>query len=444
MPSSIEITFPNLPSQDRNYTYKQTVFVSGKPKAYLNDLERYFKESWRDLCSFLGHMDRSAVRLHQAIELARSPNRLSDEFHRPYLYENFGCPFQVTKDNADNAALWLEESMERTRNLIASQKINRTAILDALQREPGKDKLDITNYARNETIVRIEHPNLRRMEEGPLRMRIFYDESSEGPFDQDLAESFANRARNLRANPTIRSEVSVEPGVHEIPQDLNDYVKTGKIGRSSLRVSPPTFEVIPNGKGYSYVISLSEPDREMLSEFIFENPRGKLDSTSSCTENLCFGSQTWSPQQGTKMIRNLMGIIGLTERIGVRGRVWYSSFYIPEVNFKALKTALKKGEFVKKVEKESLPVLKFVFDRTRELKERYGWNFYPRFSQQEVSHQTNMGERNARANLTNLTGVLAEVTIPKGGCNVYRNKWFIPKNGIPLAWKILSSAGMVD
>jgi len=345
MPSPIDIQLPALPLQDRSYAYRQTVFVSGDCRAYLNDLERYFKESWRDLCSSIGYIDRNAVRLQQAIEMAKSSGRLSDDFHRPYLYENFGCPFQVTKETADSAALWLEESMERTKNLITSQKINHAAILNAIRGKTKQDRLDITNYARNEIIVRIEHPNLLRIAEEPLRMRMFYDESSEEPYDLDLAESFANRARMLRVNPHLKSGVTIESGVNELPPDLNDYVKSGKIGRSLLRLNTPTFEIAPSKKRYSYSILLSEPYREMLSEFIFENPRGKEDSTRSCTENLCFGSQTWSPQQGTKMIRNLMGIIGLTERIGVRGRVWYSDFYVPEVNFKALKTALKKGEF---------------------------------------------------------------------------------------------------
>lgn len=85
-------------------------------------------------------------------------------------------------------------------------------------------------------------------------------------------------------------------------------------------------------------------------------------------------------------------------------------FYIPESTNQEINETLDMEEpvFVKDIYPSSLPVLEHVFNKSNELKEKHGINWYPLFSNEDISKEISMSLRKVESATDNLTGVLCE------------------------------------
>jgi hypothetical protein len=432
-----------LETDKPRYVYRQTVFVHGNCRAYLRDLESYFRDSVMNFADVVGYRMRDLKRLANAPRIAETYRMGEREIKQELLvgisaplHSGVKFPMQLTLENVDEIERWFIEYAERQKDKLASQKINRQKIIDLLDKRIKPFTLDITNYEREHVVVRIQHVKDPRFGEA-IRMRVFFDETSGREYDSDLPSSFARHARHFAL-----ANIETEHDVHETPVAVDDYIKSSGVVRSRLRVIEPGFEVVKSRRGYNYSLTLSKSDREMLSCLFDRGLDRRVRSHTPRIDGLCFASSTWTPYQATRIVRNLFGIIGILEDPGkVRG-VRYN-FHIPPRNLKRTVSASKTGVFQGTVRFDDLPVLKFVFDRTRELKEKYGWGFYPRFSVREVAKRTGISRDEVKTSLEHLTGAL---TMTRVECNdeKSRNKWFISKARLPLVWKILNMEGLVS
>jgi len=143
-----------------------------------------------------------------------------------------------------------------------------------------------------------------------------------------------------------------------------------------------------------YSIRLWDSQLEVLSDFLGRAEQGYL-----CTS------------EPTDQLRRLYGIIGIEERSQIerdehvfKGKYY---FFVPDENMDAIRRALLDGEFSKQVPEDDLDVLRFVYERNRELRERHGIKQrYPRFTLTEVAGRTDRGRYGARESLRRLTGIL--------------------------------------
>jgi len=408
-----------------DYEYKETVFVFGDLTKYVTDLELYFRTNLGKCEEVINFLQRGLDGLNQRIE----------------WYERDGSWVYWDRNNCygygiveETNYIQVQESLEEKRNfnkkLLAAQKINHGKLMNILFDGQELASLNLTNYAYPNHVVRIEY--LEDLQES-IRMRVFFDESS--GFYKNIAGAFANHANSSEG---LYAECTIEDNVDEeiLPLELIEF--SGKLRRSKLRVKDPVFEVNLGRGKITYSYQFSKAELEMLNFF---DPINCIERT----EWLPYASNTWSPSQARKIIRNLFGILTVEDR-GGPGKNWYSQVYVDSRNRRQVQAAIDNGGvFTKTIDRESLPVLAAIYDRTLELKERHGNGFYPRFTDTEVANKTGLSKNETRSHLNNLVGVLAPVDMPymfgDGYDHFYSGivqKFFIPKSRLNLAGEILS------
>ncbi|TKJ17148.1 hypothetical protein CEE44_01265 [Candidatus Woesearchaeota archaeon B3_Woes] len=424
-----------------DYQYQETVFVYGDLEAYLKSLEMYFRES-------IGNIDESISNINRNLETLTRDIEFHETKDWPFMWrpDMFRLPFEVDENNYHEAKEWFEKYIEYTLELSTSQKINRGRIIEILDGREDINLLNLTNYGYPDHITRIQFSDSDRE---IIRMRIFFDENAWDSYNKDRTHSFARGACCIKG---VGAEVVDEEGISEKIPPLDLFIENNEIRRSRLRVKSPVFTVTQEGDQIKYSVQLSAAEIEMLSHFSIERyDDGRISTSFERTEWLHYASQTWSPGQAKKILRNLLGIIGVEDRAR-RHQHWYSGFHIDSQNFDAYQNAINNGGvFEKTVDRESIPVLHSIHNRTTELKERYGKGFYPRFSVEEVSKRTGLNKEETREHMNHLTGILAPVIEPymhvRGDYDHFYNdliqKWIIPKSRIGLTYQILGLSGMI-
>ncbi len=88
------------------------------------------------------------------------------------------------------------------------------------------------------------------------------------------------------------------------------------------------------------------------------------------------------------------------------------------------------------INQKSLPVLKYVSERTRELKEKYLGNWTPKFTVTELVNKTGLSQTAVAAAQKDLVGILADVYYLKP--RKIRHKFFLPSCRENLARELLS------
>lgn len=405
-----------------HFQYINTVFVFGDLNAYVKELEEYFRSSQSDLDDGLRYRTRKLEQLTKDVERMQKNEFLA----RVWDTHDYGCPFSVSEDNWEEAKDWLEDRGNYVRKICRLQRINQGKLMEVIHDEDQIDSLDLTNLAYNDHVIRIQYALTQDFpfrEDGTetIRMRVYSTDPR-----TDMAESFA---RKVNYTDNVKAMVIPEEKVDELPS-LESLMKP-KTRRSTLRVRMPVFEL----DQLTYSCTLSNAEMEMLKILgqCFQSP-----------DSLYYASPTWSPEQGKKLVRNLFGIVGLEDR-GRHRYSWYSHFFVDKSNREAVQKALNDGGvFRKTIDSESLPVLSAIHNRTIELREKYGWNFYPRFTIKEVSERTGLSKQKTKKCIQDLVGILATVMEPcmittrKGDIrSSVQYKWFIPQSRNNLVWELM-------
>jgi hypothetical protein len=391
------------------YRYQETVFVTGDLPTYLDDLERYFRGSARDLQESTAHQERRLRDLNRVIE---SHERRGIGFLALNGIYDYGYPDRIDKNNYRQAREWCERRLRLVEKLHRVQRVNHGRLMGIIEDGERLEELDLTNYANIDSIVRIAYDD--SYGDGSIRMRIFFDASDGFKY---YGQGFADHANGFDGVDAI---CEVEDHVTDDLPTLDTSLENGRIRRSRLRVSAPAFEVNHEDDEIVYSIELSEAEREMLRHF-----------PSSKPELIRYGSRMWSPYQGDVIMRNLFGIFGIVIEWGAR-KDWYRYVFVPSENEDAVKLALEgDGVFTKTVDRESLTVLSALHDRTKELRETHGSGFYPRFTVREAAHRGGLSMKKTREYLDHLIGVLAFTQDSK------KYKWFIPRSRFDLVEEIL-------
>lgn len=109
-------------------------------------------------------------------------------------------------------------------------------------------------------------------------------------------------------------------------------------------------------------------------------------------------------------------------------------------------TASGQHLFEKEIELESLKVLNYLVKRNKELLQRYGPGWYPRFSDIQISKATGFSKESVTIALKDLTGVICETMYPRRWHldDSYRNpyyQYFLPRCRYEVADQLLQRAG---
>ena len=292
-------------------------------------------------------------------------------------------------------------------------QINQGKVLDITDDNFSIESLNLTNFSYNDHVTRICQESCDGRE--VIKIRVFGDN------DLKKGESFA---RHASRHEGIRANMKFESNAGEKLMPISDFLKNNKLRRSKLKVRDYPIDITLNDNGITYTIEIDEAGKEMLELF-----RGLQSS-----DWLRYGSSTWSPDQGDKIIRNLFGVVGIDIYHGFNGD-WYSGFFVPKENENQVHRVIEDdGIFTKTISKDSLPALSAIYNRTMELKEQYGSDFYPRFTVRETSRRSGLSLKDTRNHLDNLTGTIAFILDSK------QYKWFIPKSRLDLVGDILENA----
>jgi len=395
----------------KGFAYMDTAFVTGSVRRYLDDMESYFRLSARDLEYSARHARRNLDKLDSKISALLNGH---DSF---WSYDDFGCPFEIDKTNYDQGREWCKGALDFTRNMQRAQLINQRMVMGVIEGGAPIERLDLANYSRRNMIVRIAFDP--GFEGGGIRMRVFSNRPNDyGPPRSLSSESFASHASSLDG---VSAAVITESGVDEKLVPVSAFVKSGKIMRSRLRVSRPTFETTDVGGGITYSIEIGDAHREMLD---------LCGDHSEKPEWLRYASRTWSPHQGNDIMRDLFGILAVSIGDGLVGDC-YNWVFVPGENESSIGRAVRDGIFQKQISRENLPVLAAVYERTAELKSMYGSGFYPRFTIRESAQRSGMSMAKTKKHLMDLTGILAYSP------DHNQFKWFLPKSTLGLAEEVL-------
>jgi len=427
--------FPTLETRENveDYSYRETVLVHDPKRDYVKSLEGYFRTDSGVRSVIMEGTRTSLVSLKSAIK------RYEKSGH--FFWSDRHIDVVITKDNYEPGLEWLEAKLELEGCLDRAQKINHGRIREVLLGRGELEDLDLTNYGHRNHIVRIGYSD-----EGHIRMRVFYSDSGCRDLDPwrprgrgDKVSAFAEDANWIRG---VEARVIDEGDVDEDIPTLSSFVKN-KASRSRLRVKPPEIDLHQEEDKMVYSFDLSEAEMRMLEIL------GKQGGDRS--KNLHDASPLWSQGQAKKLIRNLYGVTRIYDsRPGDRTIPYHIS--IDEHNKEDVKKAMENGgRFTKTVEVGSLPALDALFRRTIELKKKYRWSFYPRFSVTEVSNISGEDKERTEESLDNLVGVLCPVREPyhfskPWGDSDYvvrvgRKKWMLPKTRINLAGNMLRLGG---
>lgn len=161
------------------------------------------------------------------------------------------------------------------------------------------------------------------------------------------------------------------------------------------------------------------------------------------------GSET----NAKRIVRSLYGILSLYEypsfKFNRKGKILY--YYLPHKNYAPVQDALNnRGIFKGKIEQRDINILRAIYNRDKELKERYGKNWNPRFHETEIAKLSNKGKKSVRNSLDRLIGILAETNIQEifelpshdGDYSndfiyIYKPRWFLPTARISTAKEII-------
>jgi len=422
---------------DHQLPYLTTVYVEGNLQAYIEDMEAYFRDS-------LKSKEETRDVMNTGLEKLAADEKCSQEEHDLNYwdifgdsYERYGVHFEVDATNIQQVRGWMTMKRDNAAGLARAQKINHSRLLDIMHGSSPLTALNLTNYAYENQILRAEYaflpPGSTAVD--AIRIRIF----SHGMLRRHRPEGFVDWAIQL---PNVMARIWTEDDVHEHLPTLDDFVAGGGVRRSRLVVHQPKYEIEQQEAALKYSIFLGEAEIEML----------KMVSNSLCDlGSISYGSATWSPYQGDKIMKNLFGIIAVCEEpVGRYNRNKYSFIYVPSQNLDAITEAIQNsGAFSKTIGMEDLAVLRAIYDRTDELRSKYGNDFYPRFSPTELSNRTGLDKKEVESSLQNLTGILVEAFQPytfvsgtfiTEDYHSYKTnipKWFIPKARMELAEQAL-------
>jgi hypothetical protein len=233
---------------------------------------------------------------------------------------------------------------------------------------------------------------------------------------------------------------------------LKDYVTAHTVRTRAIK--PKAAGQIPiiceENKIY-YNIFLNERDIEVLRSFTEVSKNGKISMFYRDINNLQV-DLVLSENISKSTMRELYGIVGISEGnpndIGYRKP--YDGFYIPEENKEALMKVLSGMDIFRKyITEEQIPVLSAIYKRTKELQDKYGERFHPRFTVKESAERADVTEYEAKNQLKALTGMLTEITkqhifdTTSKTTYAYRtytgivNKWFISRARMPLVERVL-------
>jgi len=88
---------------------------------------------------------------------------------------------------------------------------------------------------------------------------------------------------------------------------------------------------------------------------------------------------------------------------------------------------LERWTFEKEVDESSCPSLRYLFDRSLELREKYGNTWYPKFTLKEISSQANIAIEDVKKQTHSLVWIIAESRHMRARKNPEK-KYFIPKS----------------
>lgn len=393
------------------YGYRDTVFVTGKLKNYLDSLEQHFRDSSQELEEAEGYWLRNLNRLRRDIE------RKEEYGFYPNLGDNYGCPFRLDENNFNDGIEWCEKNLQFRKNQYRSQRINQGKILGITEDGNHVSSLDITNFGHDNLIVRIGFDP--KKSDGSIRMRVY---ENTGNFGRSFeSESFASYASMLEGVEGVVETENIE-GIDEIPYNLTDYLERNTLRRSRLRLKRPAFETIDTGDSIAYSIYFQDAHAEMVKI---------CGDASRKPVWLKYDSKTWSPGQAEDIIRDLLGVFGVAIASGIDYHDCNSWVWVSPENEEAVPKLIEKNVFQKCIGKDSLPVLAAIFERTTELRESYGNDFYPRFTVRETSKRSGIPMKHVKRFMDDLTGILAFANDHR------QHKWLLPRTSIPLSEEIL-------
>ena len=421
-------TLPEFPAVDREdvspYAYDSTVCIEGGRDRYLQELERYFSDSWKQLETTFQNKRDDLRELQNAIRDHEKGEGRKHWYHHFYQEYVTPAPIFVDENNYRQAEQWLMADVDYTQNVLRAQRINCREVAAVVLGET--DGMDITNYAHDGWIVRIHStPDCLKMHffSGPDR---FLDGSNHYPSGADL------HARTIEG---VDSQLVKEPeGVEDTIIPVSEYVAQRKARRSRLIVTPPLFE-LEEGDILTYTIHLGPAEREML---------GKMKEMNT-PQDLYFSSPMWSPTQVLDVLNPLFGIIGSYDAGRNRSRPRWSSVFVPEGNKDAVARVRKDGPFWKEYLREDLPVLDCVATFTAELEATYHNRFPPRLTATDISRRLGWEKARTTAALERLAGVLAPMNERYNFHNkdwtVYgtAHKWILPHARRELAGELLKN-----
>ncbi len=141
--------------------------------------------------------------------------------------------------------------------------------------------------------------------------------------------------------------------------------------------------------------------------------------------------------RASDQLRRLYGIVKIKEYFfwkNPNAIVFYKFLHLSSEDRQLLEKARENnGWFTKKFSEEDTEVLRYIYEKGEELKEKYGNNWNPRFREFEISKRLNISERSVRKSLDRLVGVL---------CPLYssfqKKAWFLPLARMPLVKEILN------
>jgi hypothetical protein len=424
------------------FCYHLTVLIRGDLPKYVADLESYFRKSVSEAEGVVANCGRGIEDLGRSIEYGTGEGA-------SYFYWNgdrYGINEEVHKGNCHEVLEHLKQKRVQYAKQHKVQRINHGKVLSILLDGQPLTTLDLTNHWYKDHVVRIQYV------QDTIRTRVYIAENADwwfrrnmydGPddyqnydIDRSRAAAFAQHANNIEG---VRAEVVREKDVDEKFPSLDDIITSSEIRRSGLRVEHPAFEFKQRGRSIRYSCRLAKAELEMLALF-----------GDSCRrpEWLCYDSNSWSPGQGRKIIRNLLGILAVNSPdLGHKHPYYW--LWIADRNERAVQKALKTGFFEQSIRIDSLPALAALHERTMALKQQYGTGFYPRFTTTEVAKLGSLKKAPTRRALDDLTGIIASVWEP---CLVERGditrtsshgKWFIPSSRLNLIWNILDQKGYI-
>jgi hypothetical protein len=120
------------------------------------------------------------------------------------------------------------------------------------------------------------------------------------------------------------------------------------------------------------------------------------------------------------------------DKIKFVGRRWVTTkriqgLYIPESIADSVDKTIDSEDhtFNGEFDLDSLPVLKYVWERTKELRDNYGANWYPKFSDTEITRVCGFDDDRVADATEDLLGLLAEAYYPRTARAPYR-RVFLP------------------